>query len=94
MTGVQTCALPIWTNFKWTTDYANKNPANGDFAAMFTEEKLNTFAEENARLDEQLLARAKPILTPEQYAAYQTYQEQQRAMKIAGMKIAAQMFRK
>ena len=82
------------TNFKWTTDYANKNPANGDFAGMFTEDKLNTYTEEQARLDGQVLARAKQILTAEQYAKYETYLEQQRAMQLAAMKMAGQMFGK
>ena len=82
------------TGFKWTTDYSNKNPADGDFSTMFTEDKLNTFAEEKARLDEQVLARAQKLLTPVQYTAFQTFQEQQRSMQIMGMKMAAKMFSK
>ena len=82
------------TGFKWTTDYNNKNPANGDFAGMFTEDKLNTYTEEKARMDGQVLARAKQILTAEQYAKYETYLEQQRAMQLAGMQMAGQMFGK
>lgn len=80
------------TGFKWTTDYNDKNPPNGDFAAMFTPDKLNTFAEEKERLDNQVLTRAKQILSSEQYASFQTYQTQQRDMQIAGLKMAAQMF--
>ena len=82
------------TGFKWTTDYNNKNPADGDFSKMFTEDKLNTYAEEKARLDGQVLVRAKQILTAEQYAKYETYLEQQRAMQLAGMQMAAKMFGK
>lgn len=80
------------TGFKWTTDYNNKNPADGDFSKMFTEDKMNIYAEEKARLDEQVLTRVKPLLTPEQFAAFELHLKQQREMQIAGMKMAAQMF--
>ena len=78
--------------FKWTTDFNNQNPPNGDFTAMFTEDKMNQFAQEKAKLDEQTLARAQSILTPDQFTAFQEFQASQRQMQVAGMKMAAKMF--
>jgi hypothetical protein len=78
--------------FKWTTDYNNKTPANGDFASMFSDDKINQFTKEKEQLDQQVLTRAQQILTPEQAAAFQQFQTAQRELQIAGMKMAAQMF--
>jgi hypothetical protein len=78
--------------FKWTTDYNNKNPANGDFASMFTDDKISQFAQEKERLDQQILAHARQILTPEQITAFEQFQIAQSKMQMAGMKMAAQMF--
>ena len=79
------------TGFKWTTDYSN-NQGNPDLGKMLTEDKLNTFAQEKQQLDQKILERVKPLLTAEQFAAYQSFQEQQRNLQIAGMKMAAKMF--
>jgi hypothetical protein len=79
-------------SFQWTTDYNNKNPANGDFASMFSDDKVNKFAKEKEQFDQQFLTRAQQILTPEQAAAFQQFQTSQRELQIAGMKMAAQMF--
>ena len=78
--------------FKWTADYNNKNPLNGDFASMFSEDKINQFAKEKDQLDQQILARAQQMLTPEQLASFQQFQTTQRELQIAGMKMAATMF--
>ena len=79
-------------NFKWTVDYNNKTALNGDYASMFTEDKVNQFAKEKEQLDQQILTQAQQFLTPEQLASFQQFQTTQRAMQAAGMKIAAQMF--
>jgi hypothetical protein len=79
-------------NFKWTADYNNKNSLNGDYASMFSEDKINQFAKEKEQLDQQVLARARQILTAEQLASFQQFQTAQRELQIAGMKMAAQMF--
>jgi len=78
--------------FKWTIDYNDQNKANLDFATMFTDDKIDQFAAEKERLDQQVLARARSILTPEQITALEQFQVTQRKMQIAGMKMAAQMF--
>jgi hypothetical protein len=78
--------------FKWTIDYNNQNPANGDWAAMFSEDKINQFAQEKERLDAQILERARKILTPEQLKDFEQFQAMQRKMQIAGMRMAGQMF--
>jgi len=79
-------------NFKWTIDYNNKAALNGDFTSMFSEDKINQFAKEKEQLDQQILARARHILTPEQLTSFQQFQTAQREMQAAGMKMAAQMF--
>ncbi len=80
------------TSFKWTTDYSNKTPGDTDYASLFSEEKLGRFATEKEQFDQQFLERAKTVLTPEQYAAYEKYQVTQREMQINAMKMAAKMF--
>jgi hypothetical protein len=80
------------TNFKWSTDYSNKNPKDGDMAAMFSEDKLNQFAQEKAQFDQQFLTRAQQILTPTQATAFEQFQTMQREMQITGMKLAGKMF--
>ena len=80
------------TSFKWTTDYSSKTPGDMDYASMFSEEKLNRFASEKEQFDQQFLDRAKAILTPEQYVAYEKHQATQREMQINAMKMAAKMF--
>jgi hypothetical protein len=79
-------------NFKWTTDYNNQNPPNGDYSSMFTDDKLNQFTQEKEQLDQQILARVKQILTPEQLTSFEQFQTTQRQLQLAGMKMAAQMF--
>ena len=82
------------TGFKWTTDFSDqsKPPADGNYAAMFTEEKLDKFTQEKEKFDQQFLARAQKILSPEQFKQYAQFQKTQRDMQIMGMKMAAQMF--
>ena len=80
------------TGFKWTTDYSDKNPPNGDYAAMFSAEKIDQFTKEKEQFDQQFLEQAKKILTPAQLAQFEQYQVSQRQMQIMGMKMAGQMF--
>lgn len=80
------------TSFQWTTDYSNPTPANGDYAAMFSEDKINQFTQEKERFDQQFLAQAQQILTPEQATAFEQFQATQRQMQLMGMKMAAGMF--
>jgi hypothetical protein len=79
-------------NFKWTVDYNNKAALSGDISSMFSEDRINQFTKEKEQLDEQTLARARQILTPEQLDSFQQFQKTQRDLQIAGMKMAAQMF--
>lgn len=80
------------TSFKWTTDYNNKNPSSGDYASMFSEDKINQFTSEKEQFDQQFLTRAQQILTPEQATTFQEFQKTQRELQIMGMKMAANMF--
>lgn len=80
------------TNFKWTTDYSSKTPGDMDYSKLFSEEKLNLFAQEKDQFDQQFLGRAKAILTPEQFTAYEKHQAMQLEMQLNAMKMAAKMF--
>ena len=80
------------TSYKWTTDYSNKKPTDGDYAAMFSEDKLNQYAQEKEKFDEQFLTKAQQILTPDQSKAFADFQKTQRDMQMMGMKMAASMF--
>jgi hypothetical protein len=79
-------------NFKFTTDYNDQSKFNGDFASFFTEEKMNTFFQEQDQLTQRYLARAQNILSGDQLTAYQTFLANQQTMQKAAMKMAAQMF--
>ena len=81
------------SSFKWTTDYTqNKTPEDGNYAGMFSEEKIEKFAQEKEQFDAQFLERAQKILTPEQSKQYAEHQKTQRGMQMMGMKMAASMF--
>ena len=80
------------TSYKWTTDYSNKKPTDGDYAAMFSEDKVNQYAQEKEKFDEQFLAKAQQILTPDQIKTFADFQKTQRDLQMMGMKMAASMF--
>ena len=79
-------------NFKFTTDFSDQSKLTGDFASMLTEDKLNQFSQEQERLNQQYLARAQSILSPDQMGAYEKFTTNQLAMQKMAMKMAAQMF--
>jgi len=79
-------------NFKFSTDFNDKSKLNGDFSSMFTEDKINQFATEQAQLDQQYLARAKEILSPEQLGPFEQFLNNRRDMQSAAMKMASKMF--
>ena len=80
-------------NFKWTADLNMQNlGANGDMASVLTEDNINKFVQEREQFDQQFLATAQKILSPEQFTAFQDFQNTQRELQIAGLKMAAQMF--
>jgi hypothetical protein len=80
------------TNFKFTTDLSDKSKFTGDFASMFTEDKINQFQQELGQLDQHYVTRAQSILTPDQAAAFDKFLASQRQMQQLGMQMAAKMF--
>lgn len=80
-------------NFKWTADLNLQNPgANGNMAAVLTENNINQFAQEREQFDQQFLSAAQKILSPQQFAAFEEFQNTQRQLQITGLKMASQMF--
>lgn len=80
------------TGFKWTTDYNNKTPPDGNFSAMFSPDKIAQFTQEKEQFDQQFLAQAQKILTSAQATQFEQFQTSQREMQLMGMKMAGQMF--
>jgi hypothetical protein len=78
--------------YPWTTELSRRNQDAGDYAGLFTEANLNTFALEEEQFDRQFLAQAQQILNPEQLAAFEKHQQRQRQSQIAQFKMAAKLF--
>jgi hypothetical protein len=78
--------------FKFTTDFSDKSKFTGDFASYFTEDKLNQYRQESQQLDQQYMARAQNILTPDQVGPFEKFLASRLDMQVAGMKLAAKMF--
>jgi hypothetical protein len=80
------------SNFKWTTDYNNQNPGEGDLATMFTEDRLTRHSQEQTEYNRQLLEQARTFLRQDQLTALEKFLENQRKMQEAAMKMAGKMF--
>jgi hypothetical protein len=78
--------------FKFTADFSDKSKFEGDFASMFTEDKMNSYFQELGQLNQQYLSRARSLLSPDQVAAFEKYLEGQQAMQKAGMQMAVKLF--
>lgn len=79
-------------NFKFATDFSDKSKFTGDFASMFTEEKMNAYFQELGQLNQQYLARAQGILSPDQLAGFEKYLNNQQTLQKAGMQMGVKMF--
>ncbi|HUA38353.1 MAG TPA: hypothetical protein VMA35_08125 [Candidatus Sulfopaludibacter sp.] len=82
----------VHANFKWTAVLHKPNAADGDYTAMFTEDNINQFAQQQEQFNQQVFTRAQPILSPDQFKAFQDYTATQQQLQMVGMKMAAQMF--
>lgn len=81
-------------NFKWTSNLNQPNPGmNGDIAGTLTEDNINSFVQEREKFDQQFLTRAQQILSPAQMTVFEEFQKAQRDLQVAGLKMAAQMFK-
>ncbi len=69
--------------FPWTTDLSRRNFETVDEAARCNDESLETFAREEEQFDRQFLTQLQPLLSPEQLAALEKIQEQQRGSQLA-----------
>ncbi|MEY2465549.1 MAG: hypothetical protein QOD03_70 [Verrucomicrobiota bacterium] len=78
-------------SFKFTTDYNDHSKYPDDMTSYFSEERLKTFAEEQEKLDERYLARARSFLSPQQLTAYENFLKNQRELQAMGMKMASTM---
>jgi hypothetical protein len=77
--------------YPWTTELSRRNQDPGDYAALFAEDNLNTFAREEEQFDREFLAQAQPLLNPEQLAAFEKLQERQRQSQIAQVRMGAKL---
>jgi hypothetical protein len=76
----------------WTTELGRRNRAGGDYAVMFSQANLHSFAQEEEQFDRQFLTQAEQILSPEQLALFARCQTKQRQWQIAALKMAAKLF--
>ena len=79
-------------NFKFTTDFSDQSKFTGDFASMFTEEKMSQYFQQQDQLNQQYVDSARAILSPDQLDAYQKYLASQQQLQKMGMQMAAKMF--
>jgi hypothetical protein len=79
-------------NFKFTTDLSDKSQFTGDFASMFSDDKLNQYFQELDQLNQQYADSARSILSPDQLNAFQQYLTNQTQLGKMGMQMAAKMF--
>ena len=78
--------------FPWTTDLSRRNFETIDYDAHCSDESLDTFAREEEQFDRQFLTQLEPLLSPEQLAALQETQKQQRRSQLAQFTMAARAF--
>jgi hypothetical protein len=82
-------------NFKFTTDFYDQSKMDlSNLDSMFTDERIKQFEQEGKQLDQLYLDRARSILRDDQIEPFQKFLETQETTRIAGMKVAAQMFGK
>jgi hypothetical protein len=79
-------------NFKFTTDFSDQSKLTGDFASMFTEDKVNSYFLELGQLNQQYLTRAQGVLSQDQLTKFEGYLNSQKALQKAGMQMAGKMF--
>ncbi len=78
-------------NFKFTADYSNKSKLATGMAAMYSDENINRYQQEQEKLDELCAARAQTILSPEQLAAFQKFLSNRLAMGAMSLKMGAKV---
>lgn len=79
-------------NFTFTTDYSDQSKFNGDFASMFSEDKMSQYFQQLDQLNQQYTESARSILSPDQLDAFQKYLANQQQLQKMGMQMAAKMF--
>jgi hypothetical protein len=80
------------SNFKFTNDLTDKSKFDGDLSSLFTEENINRFSDEQAKLNQQYLSRAQGILAADQVVQFQQFLNSQQEMQKLGMQMAQKMF--
>ena len=78
-------------NFKFTVDYTDKSKATMDMAAMYSDENMARYEQEQDRLNQLYVARAQSILSPEQLATFQKFLTSRTAMGMMSLKMGAKM---
>ena len=77
------------SNWKFENDFSN--PANLSPDSL-NEDALNTYAEENAKMQEAIQTKVREFLSPEQFDAFRAAQQQQQEMMQLGLKMSRGMF--
>jgi hypothetical protein len=77
--------------YLWTTDLSRRTQETRNYATLFDEENFLIFAQEEEQFDRQFLTLARDILSPDQLAAFETFQATQRQSQIAQMKMTGKL---
>jgi RNA polymerase sigma factor (sigma-70 family) len=78
-------------NFKFAIDMKAQASATGDYAAVFTPEKMQQYGQELDRLNQRYLARAKDVLSPEQLDAFGKFLTKQQQAGLASMQMSVKL---
>jgi hypothetical protein len=78
--------------YPWTTELSRRNQPAGDYCSLFTEEILNSFAQEEEQFARQFLPQAQALLNPEQLAKFDKLQTRHRQSQISQYKTALKLF--
>ena len=78
--------------YPWTTELSRRNQPAGNYGSLFTEEILNSFAQEEEQFAQQFLPQAQALLNPEQLAKFEKLQARHRQSQISQYKTAMKLF--
>jgi len=80
------------SQYPWTSELSRRNQPAGDYGSLFTEENLNSFAQEEEQFARQFLPQAQALLNPEQLAKFEKLQVRHRQSQISQYKTTMKIF--
>ena len=78
-------------NFKFTMDDSDKSKAAAGLTAMYSDENINHYQQQQEKLDQLYVTRAQTILSPDQLAVFQKFLSNRLAMGAMSLKMGAKV---